>query len=76
VSDRARTVVELALAPKDDGCELVPVSSFRLGVKKSRKPEGLSFDANGRLWVSLDYEKSDDSRRGIALEIELAREGA
>jgi uncharacterized protein YjiK len=75
VSDRARTVVELALAPKADGCELVPVSSFRLGLKRSRKPEGLSFDSTGRLWVSLDYEKKDDSRRGVALGIELARGG-
>jgi uncharacterized protein YjiK len=73
VSDRARRVVELALEPKGDGCELVPISSFHLGLKKSRKPEGLSFDAKGRLWVSLDYEKADDSRRGVALAIELAR---
>jgi hypothetical protein len=76
VSDRARTVVELAVAPQDGRTELIPLSSFRLGLKKSRKPEGLSFDAKGRLWVSLDYEKNDNARRGIALGIELAREDA
>ncbi len=74
VSDRARRVVELAIAPKGDGGELVPISSFRLKLKRSRKPEGLSFDAKGQLWISLDYEKADDSRRGVALGIQLARE--
>jgi uncharacterized protein YjiK len=71
VSDRSRTLVELAMIRKAGQVELVPLSRVELDLKPTRKPEGLAFDAAGRLWVSLDYEKRDDARRGVALVIEF-----
>ena len=49
-----------------DAPTLVTLSSFELPLEKNSKPEGLAFDADGRLWVSLDND-------GMALVFQLER---
>ena len=73
LSDEGRCVVEFALmtsSPAAPGAllaepSLVTVSSFALPVKKDSKPEGLAFDAAGRLWVCLDT-----NGKAVVLELE------
>ncbi len=74
VSDEGRRVVEFALVWSSgteadrllDAPTLVTLSSFELPLEKNSKPEGLAFDADGRLWVSLDND-------GMALVFQLER---
>lgn len=72
VSDRSRTVVELAIVRHAKGVELQVVSSIDLPISADKKPEGLHFDEKGRLWVGLDYE-NDKRETGEALVLELQR---
>lgn len=74
VSDESQMIVELVIKKAGKAApgalletiELAVVSSFELPVKRSSKPEGLAFDEQGRLWVSLDGT-------GKALVLELER---
>jgi hypothetical protein len=80
VSDQERMLVELVLVKKNksanqgmiEQAELVMVSSTQLPLGPNQKPEALSFDERGRLWVGLDNE-DDNKNGGKALVIELKR---
>ena len=74
VSDRSRTIIEFSVS-RGRAVALEPLASLALPLEADKKPEGLCLDARGRLWVSLDYEKHDDTRKGVALVIELERAG-
>lgn len=80
VSDQACTIVELAPRYREgvsgperiEQLEIEAVSAIGLPRLGKYKPEGMAFDALGRLWVTLDDE-NEDEQSAPALVLALKR---